>query len=354
MAGDVAQRMPELIVSENPPVSPRRSLDRWDRLAWAGLAVAYLSAAYGTVFPFDPSAKASAYVWAFWWAFMCRTFMLHVGLLFVAILFGAALRRRWRFVVAALPLLAWSFGPELPAYAVQRPAPRGPTLRVMTLNVFGGNKNAAAVLTEVRRQRPDVLCLQEYTDSMHQQLAPMLTKDLPHSVPPPVFESGRRGVAVYSRVPLVEAGELPGFAPRCGPQVRVVMEMGGRPVVLYCIHMVSGTGGRHTDEKLVQFARLLELAASEKVPPVLCGDFNFTHRSAFVDALRTRGWLDVNEICGAGRSVTWAQRGWQSLFPGLRIDHIYLPRAFSCGRATVGGYVGSDHGAVIAEVGFTP
>ena len=113
--------MPEATVLENPQLPPSRRLDRWDRLAWAGLLIAYLSAAYGTLFPFDPSAKASAYVWAFWWAFMCRTFMLHIGLLFVAIAIIAVMRRRWRFVVATLPLLAWSFGPELPAYFAQRP-----------------------------------------------------------------------------------------------------------------------------------------------------------------------------------------------------------------------------------------
>ena len=240
-------------------------------------------------------------------------------------------------------------------------APSGETLRVMTLNVFGGNRDAAAVLAEVRRQRPDVLCLQEYTDSMHQQLAPMLAAEYPHSMPLPVSESGRRGVAVYSRVSLAEAGELPGFAPRCGPQARVVLDVGGRPVVLYCVHMVSGTGGRHTDEKLAQFAHLLELVADEKVPPILCGDFNSTNRSAFADALRARGWLDVNEVCGAGRSVTWAQRGWQSFFPGLA-DRPHLPAAgffvrsgerwWKCGIGSRGGDCGGGL-CTLAQVALT-
>jgi endonuclease/exonuclease/phosphatase (EEP) superfamily protein YafD len=82
------------------------------------------------------------------------------------------------------------------------------------------------------------------------------------------------------------------------------------------------------------------------------GDFNATCNSEIYDAMAERGYRDAHRLAGTGRGTTWCNRGLFSLFPGFQIDHIFLSReltAVSC--ETLSG-PGSDHRALLAEIGF--
>lgn len=68
--------------------------------------------------------------------------------------------------------------------------------------------------------------------------------------------------------------------------------------------------------------------------------------------MRGLGYFDAHELAGFGRGATWPADGRvRQYFPGVRIDHIYLRGLTATSSKVVRG-PGSDHHALIAEIGF--
>jgi endonuclease/exonuclease/phosphatase family metal-dependent hydrolase len=43
---------------------------------------------------------------------------------------------------------------------------------------------------------------------------------------------------------------------------------------------------------------------------------------------------------------------WRAWLPGVRIDHVFLTPQLTCTRDAVGGFDGSDHLPIFADVGL--
>jgi endonuclease/exonuclease/phosphatase (EEP) superfamily protein YafD len=136
------------------------------------------------------------------------------------------------------------------------------------------------------------------------------------------------------------------------PQIRGVVNMGGRHVAIYCIHLVSPGGVRHVALGRLQLADLLETLSREPLPAVLGGDFNFTETTPQAAALADAGFGDAYALGGWGRGSTWRSVGLLRWAPGVRLDHIYLSSALTCNQCRVGRRTGSDHRPVVATIGF--
>ena len=59
------------------------------------------------------------------------------------------------------------------------------------------------------------------------------------------------------------------------------------------------------------------------------------------------------DIAGVGRGSTWpVLPRWRAWLPGVRIDHVFLTPQLTCTRDAVGGFDGSDHLPIYADVGL--
>ncbi len=314
--------------------------------AWLGLLLAYL-------LPSDLRSTNTPYLAAAWLAFMVRTFALHLGLvvLLAAVLAGAL--RRWRLLAVLVPPLVVMLGPEVWRYRPKAPPPTtGATFRVLSANLLASNRDTAGIVAEVLAADADVLVFQEYTSHWDAALRPRLAAAYPH-VATSIREDSF-GQGIYTRLPLV--GEV-AYALPLGtqglPQCRVTLDVGGREVVLYNVHVFPPKNRAYWLEQRVALADLFRLLEQEGDAVVVCGDFNFTDRSSFGERMAALGFADAYDVAGWGRGTTWPNNGVLRLLPGVRIDHIYLGAALTARAAHVGRGRGSDHRPVTAELGFT-
>ncbi|XVQ84740.1 endonuclease/exonuclease/phosphatase family protein [Microbispora siamensis] len=261
----------------------------------------------------------------------------------LAVLIALAARRAAviAVAVAASVLLA---AVVLPRAAGSAPTATGPSLRILTVNLFFGAGDAATVVGLVRRLDPDVLNTQELTPEAVEALdAAGVGRLLPyrHLEDGP----GPSGSGIYARHPLAEA---PDFVPEGGrnmPRARLALPS-GPPVEIVDVHTLSPLSSDDVAQWTAELAALP--AASPGVVRVLAGDFNASLDHAALRAVLGRGYADAADATGDGLTTTWpANRRFPPL---ITIDHVLYDERASAVNTSVHQVPGSDHRAFFAEL----
>ncbi|MBU0640469.1 MAG: endonuclease/exonuclease/phosphatase family protein [Planctomycetes bacterium] len=285
-------------------------------------------------------------------AFLVRTFLFHFGLVLVLAVLVCLWLRRWRLLVAALPLLLATLGLTLWQYRPKSPPLiQGETVTVMSINLLSANRNTGPIIDEVRAARPEVLFLVEYTPHWHAAFQREVGGAYPYTQCLPRTDSF--GLALYSRRAFVGDVECDLALGRGAvPELRAVIEIAGRACAVYNIHLFPPKGLKYAAEQRRQFADLLDCLDDEPLPVVLGGDFNFSETSTNAGALRRVGFVDAFSVGGWGRGSTWPVLSFYRWLPGLRLDHVYLRGGLTCADAWTGTGRGSDHRPIVTEIGF--
>lgn len=293
-----------------------------------------------------------------WYAtFMARTFLFHAGLAAGVALIAGLLIRRPLLALAALPVVLVGVPPELGSpRSWANAVSRVPDLRVMTVNLLFDNERYDEVFTAIFEDEPDILLVQEYTLAWHQQFQARVTKRYPHFVSLPGTDPS--GVAIYSRLPFKEVGlgtaereasnQIP--APRF-PAQRVVIDVAGRDVAVYNVHLFPPTPRRAWPMRR-QFRELHRILAGETRFMIVGGDFNCTARSGMHEELSGLGLADTIEAAGFGRFSTWPVKGPFRFLPGVRIDRFYTSEGLAASGHRTVPIPGSDHRAVVADIAW--
>lgn len=258
--------------------------------------------------------------------------------------------RRWPVaVVAALTTLAlvWCVLPRATGRADRQS--RGPRLRVLTNNLLWGTADPDEVLDLVRRHRVDLLALQEYTPAAEKALhSAGLAESLPYQVTHPLDKPG--GSALYSRFPLTDRGyrALPQEFGQSRATVRVP---DAGDVLVESVHPASPSVAgwlRHWRTGL-----LAQPPAMRDGPVrILLGDFNATLDHAPLRRLLRTGYRCAAGSVGAGLVGTWPYDGTR--LPRVAIDHVLVDRRVAVHAVSVHRVTGTDHRAVLAELGLPP
>jgi endonuclease/exonuclease/phosphatase family metal-dependent hydrolase len=145
------------------------------------------------------------------------------------------------------------------------------------------------------------------------------------------FRTGQWGVAVLSRVPVVDTtvlslGKLPGdYAQRVA--IRCDLDIDGRPVAAIGTHMSHLTQGSP-----LQFLRLRRLLPPTSQPAVLAGDMNL--------------WGPPVSAAFPGWRRAVRGRTWPAVQPHSQLDHVLVTRPVTISEGLVAPDLGSDHRAV--------
>ncbi|ASW53955.1 endonuclease/exonuclease/phosphatase family protein [Plantactinospora sp. KBS50] len=268
----------------------------------------------------------------------------------LAALAGTALLlglRRWRpALLAGLAALALA-GAVLPRMLPDPgPAAGGPTVRVLTANLWLGNADPGALVDLVRDNRVDVLTVQEFTPDIAAALDRLgLAELLPYRQLNP--EVGSTGSGLYSRFPIAAGGirrNAGGFSQAHG----TIRPPGAAPVVVESAHpmapyALSAVGDWRTD-----------LTAEPRATPegtlrILAGDFNATLDHPPLRALLGSGYADAADRVGAGWQGTWGPYDGD-LIPPVAIDHVLVDRRIAVRAVGVHRLPHSDHRALLAEL----
>ncbi len=252
-----------------------------------------------------------------------------------------ALRARLAAGLAAVGLVAliWPRADRLVADE-QPPAP-GPQLVVATSNVRFGESDPARLLEIVRRERVDVLAIQEDTpDYTADATAAGLRKLLPYAAAKPA--PGAKGVSLYSRYPVDEiAPTRYDFRSRGG----ILTLPGGQRIHIRSVHPPPPFSPKNLVSWKRRIANLPGPTAGG-VPTILAGDYNATLDHHPLRELLDRGYRDAAEQAGEGWRPTWTNGRWAT----LTIDHVLVPSRVAVERVGVHDLPGSDHDVVLSRI----
>jgi endonuclease/exonuclease/phosphatase (EEP) superfamily protein YafD len=254
-------------------------------------------------------------------------------------------KHRWRAAVALVPFLAsaaWPLAPYLLPPDVIRAAPvDGAGLTVMSINVEQSNSRYRAFHALVRTHSPDVLVLTEITRRWVRALEPLF-EAYPHQLLEP-RRNGGEGIAVLSRVPVKRARIVPLLSM---PAADLVLDVGGRDVRLFGVHLRSPPGAPSLDERNRQIDALGSLVTADSGARIVAGDFNSTPFSPYLaDWLRKTGLEDA----ARGRGYVYT---WPAFLPilGIPIDHFFLSEDFQVLEFRRLPAFGSDHYPILVRL----
>lgn len=363
----------------------------------AGLAFAYL-------WPQDWLAQERWYLAGCGVAFGVRLVQFHLGVLCLIAAAGLALLRNRTTIpasraaprpgsprfAAALGLIVGlsAAGPALWA-AIPFPTPQatgGATLRVLSLNLDGTNRDVDAIVRALEEADADVLLLQEIVRPHHRAIREALGERYPYWH----VKMLDAGVACASSRPIIVApadqsghlGETVGLSGEAsqalhpGHWLRVEVELrtpragaspppvpqAGRRIALYSLHLQKPDSWENLYASRAQLAAVMRMVERDPLPIVLAGDFNFGPWTPNAAALRSIDLHGAHADAGSGLAATRrlddlpglghvpGARMFLKWAPGVRIDHIYLSDELTCTSFGAVGDTGSDHRGLIAQI----
>ncbi|MFW6599967.1 endonuclease/exonuclease/phosphatase family protein [Propionibacteriaceae bacterium Y2011] len=252
--------------------------------------------------------------------------------------------------VAGLVLqLSW-LAPDL---VPDRPArPNGPTVTVVTLNLFVGRADPDQVMAALAGA--DVVMLVEVTPEAEAALdARGLAERLPHRVGR--SEPGVNGSLLLSRYPLGEHAQIESTYQQWWALVDVPRWGATTFAVVHPTNPPDSTSRWFAENEAVRTALRPRVGG----PAVIAGDFNATTDHVTMRKFSADGWRTSRDLAGAGHLPTWPAAGTVDLAgipvpPMITIDHVLLsPRLTAVGHETF-VVPGTDHHGVRTELALAP
>jgi endonuclease/exonuclease/phosphatase (EEP) superfamily protein YafD len=212
--------------------------------------------------------------------------------------------------------------------------------RAMLINVNSQLGDPRLVLEVISAEKPEILVLEEVTDSWMQAMAG-LTNTLPYWVASP--REDNFGIALYSRHPLLAKSTL--FLGEAGvPSILASVTMDGRVVEILATHPLPPAGAEYTAFRNEQLDRVAECVKGRS-PLLLLGDLNMTPWSpSFHRFIEQSGLQDSTKGYGL-------QPSWPTHFSplGIPLDHCLHSRDIHITHRRTGTRVGSDHLPLIID-----
>lgn len=277
-------------------------------------------------------------------------FTPYVAAVSVVVALAAAAWKRWSATVVAavaaavlvVGVVPRGIGGELDA------ASRGgPSIRVATVNLERARASVDDVVELVRRERVDVLTLQEVDAEVVRRLE---AAGLDEVLPERVVRLGRatHGTALYARMRLRARPAPVGMWNAHAVAVAEVPR--AAPIEVVSVHPPAPSSPRRT-RAWARDLSLLPDATPRSDMRVLAGDFNATLDHAALRRIVETGYRDAAEQVGEGLQPTWPVG---RLLPPVTIDHVLVDRRCGVGRVETHEIERSDHRAIVAEIVLAP
>lgn len=229
----------------------------------------------------------------------------------------------------------------LPAGTVSRDC----RLRILSANVLMDNRNAAAVVAQVRHWRPDIFVALE-TDHWWQSQLDTLKDDYPHTLQCPL--PNRYGMSLYCRLPLIDP-EIQFLLADDVPSMHFMVRLPCRAeVVVHCIHPTppSPTENPSSSERDAELIVVGRAVAGHRRPVVVAGDLNDVAWSRTTRLFRKiSGLLDPR--VGRGMFNTFHA---DYVFFRWPLDHLFHSDEFCLVDMRRLGKTGSDHFPILVEL----
>lgn len=262
----------------------------------------------------------------------------------------AAWSRHWVLAGAAVAMIVAQIVFIAPEFSAATSIPgnlRGAaTLRAFDANVDQNNPSMAGYAEEIRRNRPDLVTLEEASPlDLHELVARHTLTRLPYRFWNGAF--GSRSLVIASHYPLgaTVVTSVDGLV----YLARTTMELPHGHLVLWVVHTTAPTvpGVQQWNDELEGVHQLLR--AAHPHPLLIVGDFNATWTNRGFRAILSTGLTDAAAARGDDLAMTWSQL-MAPVPPLIRIDHVLTgPGVIVTSIHTESG-PGSDHRDLLATV----
>jgi endonuclease/exonuclease/phosphatase (EEP) superfamily protein YafD len=259
-------------------------------------------------------------------------------------------RRHWVLAGASVLMAGAQVVLVAPELSATSPLPRtlrgASTFRIFDANVYQNNTSMAGYAEEIRRDRPDLVTLEEASSvDLHSLVARGTLNRFPYR-----FwnrAAGSRSVVIASRYSLgatvmTSVDGLPYLE-------RTAVKLPRGRVVLWVVHTTAPTdpGVQQWNNELDGVYRLLR--SNHPHPLLMVGDFNATWGNRGFRAILSTGVTDAAAARGEDLDMSWPQLMFV-LPPLLRIDHILTGPGIVVSSIDTEPGPGSDHRALLARV----
>jgi endonuclease/exonuclease/phosphatase (EEP) superfamily protein YafD len=214
-------------------------------------------------------------------------------------------------------------------------------IRILEMNLWGGrNRSKNAIIEEIKRQDPDVICLSEITGS----LLATLKSELP-SYSFALAEPTHGGVALFSRIPVRDASVK--FCAEA-KRSRIVVCVAKKNVVMRVFSVHTQVPIRTQELRDKELQDLASEIQNSKEPVLLVGDLNLTPFSYHFNRLLQDANL-IDSEKGFGIQPTWNAFIPITLIP---IDHCLSSASFVTTNRQLGHHIGSDHLPLVVDLSY--
>jgi endonuclease/exonuclease/phosphatase (EEP) superfamily protein YafD len=259
----------------------------------------------------------------------------------VTLIAAAGLGRRHPRVALALGCLALGQAVPLFHYSGSNPVPPDPRsrerLRVLMANVLADNVRYEDLVRLIRRERPDIVCLEELTPEWVEGLA-AIRGDYAYRGEYPY---GVTGLALWFREPprVIDPPARP--LPDASPFLHAEFLFAGRLRHLWLVHPRMPFTRKGSPE-LAALATVIGQAPGSRI---VIGDMNTTDGSPlFSDFVLATGLRDSR--LGFGR-----QPSWPTILPyRIPLEHAFVSDDLAVVARRLGPSIGSDHFPLIVDL----
>ncbi len=214
------------------------------------------------------------------------------------------------------------------------------TIKVMTYSKMGRNHNIDLVEQTIVKQNPDILFIQEISNSDSSLLIKMLAT---HYNKGSLFSYiGKQDTLIISKFKIVSEETQGAKAPI------IKIDVSGKNIRVWNVHLQKSFF--NTDKQYKSVEKLVKQVASEQLPVLVAGDFNATGIN-YPCVLLKEYLSDAFEESGFGFGFTFPSnaRRLGMITSFMRIDHIFHSKHFvSHISYVVQDSGGADHYPVVA------
>lgn len=256
--------------------------------------------------------------------------------------------KRKRALLYAAASVWCSFGVITPAFVHPQPPAGNETIKIMSFNVLGNNREDKAVIDQIKRHDPDVLTVLEYTHQWPTVLQ-RLNEIYPYRLEQPRWHGF--GIALFSKRPFTNSSATQITKDLTdNPFVTADIEVSGRTLRLAGLHLLSPMNRARLKIRNRQLAEIAEILVQRDVPTIVMGDFNCTPWSPFLSDFMQHAQLRDS------RNGFGYQPSWNALRPllSIPIDHALVSAQIHVHSRLLGDNAGSDHLPLVFEVSLTP
>ncbi|MBX2859801.1 MAG: endonuclease/exonuclease/phosphatase family protein [Vampirovibrio sp.] len=254
-------------------------------------------------------------------------------------------------VMIVIPFLVWNLINVAPYYipvsmplslAEAKTLPK--SLKVLQANVLYVSDKPQAALQLIEETKPDIAALQELTTPVA-EILPQLTSTYPYQLSFPREDAF--GIAVVSRYPLTDVKITP-LGKLKLPMLIATVTVKGQPVSLVVAHPIPPTSQSNYEDRNLYLKALGNMIDQEQQNMVLMGDLNNTPWTPSFHQLLEETGLHDSQM-GFGVQPSWPSDG---PFLQIPIDHVLVSQGVQIDSRRTVKISGSDHLAVVAELGF--